>query len=153
MSRRKARVLAFQALFAYGSVAPPVDELLKFDWEGDKLVSIDESVLSFARNLVAGTIENISLIDEDIKKYLVNWEISRLKRVDLAVLRISVYSLLFQKEIPPGVVIEEAVGICRIYGGESSFRFVNGVLDNIKKDMSDNTPVNSELSNIKQDGN
>jgi N utilization substance protein B len=83
--------------------------------------------------VIAGTIENIRLIDKKIRASLQNWTLSRLKRVDRAILRLSVYSLLFQKDIPASVVIEEAVQLAVEYGGDDSFRFVNAVLDNIRK--------------------
>jgi N utilization substance protein B len=133
MSRRKARVLAFQALYCFDAAPAPLEQILAFEWEGEKLERTDETVLAFARNLAAGTIENLPAIDEKIKKNLKGWDITRLKRVDLAVLRISVYSLLFQKDIPAGVVIEEAIGICKDYGTEGAFKFVNGALDAIRK--------------------
>lgn len=133
MSRRKARVLALQALYYYEAAKPEPCELFKFEWEGEKVGRMGEAVLGFARSLIAGTIENLSVIDEKIKTHLVHWEITRIKKVDLALLRISVYSLLFQKDIPASIVIEEAIAISREYGEEGAFRFINGILDNIKK--------------------
>ncbi|MDR2864735.1 MAG: transcription antitermination factor NusB [Spirochaetaceae bacterium] len=135
MSRRKARILAFQALYCYEAAAPDLKELLSFEWEDEKIGKMDEGALIFARALIAGVIENIPCIDEKIKAHLVNWNIGRIKRVDLALLRISVYSLIFQKEIPSGVVIEEAVAISRLYGEDGAFRFINGILDTIKKSL------------------
>jgi N utilization substance protein B len=67
-----------------------------------------------------------------IKKHLQNWDFSRLNRVDLAILRMSVYSLMYQEEIAPSIVIDEAIGIAREFGTDDSFRFVNGVLDSIR---------------------
>jgi N utilization substance protein B len=133
MSRRKARVLAFQALYCHDASGTPLDELLTFDWEAGKSALGDESVLAFARALTAGTVENLEEVDTHIARHLRNWELSRLKRVDLAVLRTAAYSLLFQKDIPGGVVIEEAVAISREYGADGSFKFINGVLDSILK--------------------
>jgi N utilization substance protein B len=98
---------------------------------------MEEAALAFARSLVAGTVENLALIDEKIKAHLVRWEITRIKKVDLALLRVSVYSLLFQKEIPASIVIEEAIAISREYGEDGAFRFINGILDNIKKTIED----------------
>jgi len=134
MSRRKARVLAFQALYCYEAASTPVPELLKFEWEGEKTERFAEGMRAFAGNLIAGTVENLQFIDETIKKYLKHWEITRIKKVDLAILRISVYSLFFQKDIPPNVVIEEAVSICLLYGDKKSSSFINGILESIKVD-------------------
>ena len=132
MSRRKARVLAFQALYCFDAAPVSVDALLSFDWEAETIANRSEADLAFARHLTAGTIENLELVDQHIKEHLVNWEFSRLKRVDLALLRISVYSLIFQKEIPRGVIIEEAIAIAKDYGADGSFKFINGILDSIK---------------------
>jgi len=137
-SRRKGRILAFQALYFWDSNKVPVDELVRFAWlSEEKLNSLDEGIAAFSRNLVAGSIENIENIDKLIKDHLVNWDISRLSRVDLAVLRISVYALTYQSDIPPSIVIDEAIGICREYGTDDSHKFVNGVLDSIKKTLQE----------------
>jgi N utilization substance protein B len=147
VSRRKARVLAFQSLYYYEAAKPELTELFKFAWEDDKVARMDEGALCFARALVAGTIENLSVIDEKIKAHLVHWEITRIKKVDLALLRISVYSLLFQKEIPPSIVIEEAIAISREYGEDGAFRFINGILDTIKKTIEEAIEKNIEQQN------
>jgi len=133
-SRRKGRILAFQALYCWESVRVPVEELAQFSWlENEKLQALDESIAAFSRLLIAGTVENIAAIDKMIRQHLQNWDFSRLNRVDLAILRISVYTLLFQKEIAPSIVIDEAIGISREFGTDDSFRFVNGVLDAIRR--------------------
>jgi len=132
-SRRKGRILAFQALYCWESAHLPADELMMFSWlEGDKRAALDEGIAGFSRLLIAGTIENIKAIDEMIKKHLQNWDISRLNRVDLAILRMSVYTLMYQNEIAPSIVIDEAIGISKEFGTDDSFRFVNGVLDSIR---------------------
>jgi N utilization substance protein B len=143
-SRRKGRILAFQALFSWdmqfsqtrnASIDSIPDGLLDFSWaDGD--APLDEKSAAFPRLLVTGTVENIADIDRMIQKHLENWELSRLNKVDLAVLRMSVYTLMFQSETPPSVVIDEAVDISREFGADDSYRFVNGVLDSIRKTLS-----------------
>lgn len=135
-SRRKGRILAFQALYFWESNRVPVEELVGFAWlEDEKLKSLDESIAVFSRSLIVGAIENISEIDNMLKNHLENWDISRLNRVDLAVLRMSVYSLMFQTDMPPSIVIDEAIGICREFGTDESYKFINGVLDSIRKSL------------------
>jgi transcription antitermination protein NusB len=132
-SRRKSRILAFQALYSWESNRVPVEELITFAWlDEKKLESLDEGMAVFSRMLIIGAIENIKIIDETIKKHLQNWDITRLNRVDLAILRMSVYTLMFQKDISPSIVIDEAIGICLEYGSDDSYKFVNGVLDSIR---------------------
>jgi transcription antitermination protein NusB len=133
-SRRKARILAFQALYAWDSSGGKAEGILDFDWlEEEKRASLDEDVASFARLLVAGTLECIGAVDAAINSHLQNWSFERLKRVDLAVLRIGAYSLLFQRDIPAQITIDEAIEIAKEYGSEDSYRFINGVLDGIWK--------------------
>ena len=135
-SRRKGRILAFQALYFWESNRVPIEELVCFSWlEKEKRESLDEGMAVFSKTLIAGTIENIKEIDEVIKNHLVNWDITRLNRVDLAILRMSAYALVFQKEFHPSIVIDEAIGICREFGTDDSFKFVNGVLDSIRKTL------------------
>ena len=133
-SRRKARILAFQALYAWETSGTPVSELLSFSWlEPERFEGFEEEHRVFARLLIAGTIENIGEVDAAIKAQLQNWSFERLKRVDLAILRIGAYSLMFQKDIPIQITIDEAIEIAKEYGSDDSYRFVNGVLDGIRK--------------------
>ena len=143
--RRKGRILAFQALYAWDTAddkKSALKDLLDFSWiennqpfNSNKETDSDEdSTITFSRLLVAGTVENIKTVDTMIRKHLVNWAFSRLTRVDRALLRLSVYELLYQTT-PPRVVIDEAVDISREYGTDDSFRFINGVLDGIRKTL------------------
>ena len=136
-SRRKGRILAFQALYSWdlqysqrGDVSIPPD-LLEFTWAAKP----DEGIMDFSRLLLTGAVENIREIDKVIGRHLENWEIDRLNRVDLAVLRMSVYTLMFQKETHPAIVIDEAIDISKEFGTDDSYRFVNGVLDSIRKTL------------------
>lgn len=135
-SRRKARILAFQALFFWEANRVPVEELVTFAWlDEEKLKTLDESLSVFSRTMIAGVIENIKEIDTIIQNHLENWDISRLNYVDLAVLRMSAYALMYQTDISPSIVIDEAIGICVEFGTDESHKFVNGVLDSIKKTL------------------
>ncbi len=134
-SRRKARIVAFQALYAWDASSMNFDELLSFSWLGeDSAASTDEELKTFAGLIVSGTIENIAEIDADIKKHLEHWAFERLKKVDLAILRVSVYSLVFQTDIPAQITIDEAIEIAKEFGAEDSYRFINGVLDAVWKE-------------------
>jgi N utilization substance protein B len=70
-----------------------------------------------------------------IKKHLQTWDFSRLNRVDLAILRMSVYTLMYQNDMAPSIVIDEAIGISKEFGTDDSFRFINGVLDSIRRTL------------------
>ena len=137
--RRAGRVIAFQSLYRYEYTGESLAQLLEFNWleaqeaDADGLPRTEPEALDFARLLIAGTLENIAEVDAAIKRQLEHWDFSRLARVDLAILRLSVYCLLRQPSIPHSVTIDEAVDIAKEYSGEDSYRFVNGVLDAIRK--------------------
>jgi len=128
--RRKARILAFQTIYSWDINNDNIDELLKFSWKKEE---INEEVAVFARLLAAGTIENLIEVDELIKNNIRNWEFDRLAKVDLAILRTSVFEMRFQDDVPPGVTINEAVEIAKSFGTDDSYKFINGVLDNIRR--------------------
>ena len=132
--------MAFQALYCWESTGVPVEDLMAFSWLGEKQETLDDGVAVFARLLLAGTVENIVVIDGMIKRHLQNWDISRLNRVDLAIIRMSVYGLMYQGEIAPSIVIDEAIGISKEFGTDDSFRFINGVLDSIRKTLLTERP-------------
>jgi N utilization substance protein B len=143
-SRRKGRILAFQALYSWEAAgisrresAVP-SELLDFSWlDSEKRANLDSGTADFSRLLIMGTIENIVPVDAMIRSHLKNWDFSRLNRVDLAVLRISTYTLMYQGDVSPSIVIDEAIGISKEFGNDESFRFINGVLDSIRKTIQD----------------
>ena len=137
IGRRRGRILAFQALFAWdaGSLSP--DDLLRFPWAERTSKEVHDEDLLFSQLLFLGTVEHINKIDTLITKNLENWNFNRLKLVDKAILRLSTYSLLFQQDTDPRIVINEAVTIARTYGTDDSFKFVNAVLDSIKRECLD----------------
>jgi N utilization substance protein B len=135
-ARRKARIIAFQSLYRHDLSGAGVDELMDFSWmDGEKPDRSDAGAMDFARLLIRGALENLPRIDETIRGQLENWDFSRLNKVDLAILRLSVYCLLYQADIPPTVTIDEAVDISKSYGTSDSYRFVNGVLDGVRKKL------------------
>lgn len=135
--RRKGRIIALQALYSWACNGEPLEDLLDFEWvDQEKKERLGEDGLAFPRIIITGTIGNIEQIDKIIKEHLINWDFDRLKKVDAALLRMSVYSLLYQKEIPPSIVIDEAIDMAKEFGTEDSFKFVNGVLDNIRKSLA-----------------
>jgi N utilization substance protein B len=107
-----------------------LEELLKFDWL-DR--THDQNVVEYARALIAGYVANRDFIDTTIRRQLEHWDLKRVSYVDRAILRFSTFSLYFQDDVPATVVINEAIDLAKIFGTDDSYRFVNGVLDGIRK--------------------
>lgn len=139
-ARRKGRILAFQSLYSFElcetAKQPQINEILDFPWLDEGGMSkFNQESIDFGRLIARGTIENLSEVDRNITSQLEHWDFSRINKVDRAILRISVYSLLFQKDIPASVTIDEAVDISKDFGTDESYRFINGVLDGIRKNL------------------
>jgi N utilization substance protein B len=129
--RREARELALQILFALdsNSTAGVRETLLTFREEQGYVAA---KVREFAEDLVLGVQAEKETIDEAIKARSKNWSLSRMPRVDLNVMRLAAFELMFRPDIPKKVSINEAIEIVRRYGDKESPAFVNGILDEIE---------------------
>lgn len=133
--RRKAREYALQILFQYDLADGNINEIMENFWKEKK---VTQKIISFCNELVTGTIDKISEIDKKISLYSLNWKLERMSAVDRNVLRIATYELLFLKEIPAPVVINEAIEVAKKFGTEDSARFINGILDAIRRSLEEN---------------
>ena len=148
MSRRKGRIIAFQALYSWDVSKASLDDLLSFSWlqkdseieagqqaEPEELSENAKEERTFASLIIAGTISHIDEIDKLIEGHLSSsWSMDRISRVALAILRTSVYELLFQNGAEQKIVIDEAVNIAKDFDTDDSYKFINAVLDKIGKD-------------------
>ncbi len=135
--RRRGRIIAVQSLYRHDLSGAGIEDLYDFSWiDGERAAALADETAAFARLLIKGTLENLEAVDAAVRRHLEHWDFSRLQRVDLALMRVSVYCLLFQPDIPASVTIDEAVDIARAFGGADSWRFVNGVLDAVNRELS-----------------
>ena len=130
--RRTARTLALQALYQWNLRQ---DER-RDPWEHEHDEETDPAIIAFAETLVGGVVQHRDAIDTVISKYAHNWAMDRLSVVDRNVLRIAVFELLYQEDIPSAVTINEAIEIAKQFGDDESGGFVNGILDGISKSMA-----------------
>src|SRR6266705_2365921 len=93
-------------------------------------------VREFAQPLIEGMVAHLPDIDERIRRYCENYEFRRISAVDRKVLRLAIYEMLYRDDIPPVVSINEAIELAKTFGGGESGRFVNGILDRVKKDLT-----------------
>lgn len=98
-------------------------------------ININEVNLEYLINTLKGVQENAKLLDENIEKYLKKWTLNRLAKVDLAILRLCSYEILFSDEVPNNVAINEGVELAKKYGDDKSPAFVNAILDKIAKQI------------------
>lgn len=131
--RRKAREYVLQALYMYETVRRDPAELVSLSWV-NKPVSGD--IRDFAISLIRDSITHLDDIDELIKKHSKNWSFERLTAVDKSILRLCICEMLYFPDIPPAVTINEGIELGKLYGGESSGQFINGILDAVRREDS-----------------
>ena len=128
--RRESRAAALQYLYAWSLNQPAnlAADLELFFGHLDK----PRDYYAFADELIAGALEHREEIDGHIRTLAHNWEFERIAKIDLALLRLAIYEMLFRKDIPPVVSINEAIDLSKQFSTADSKRFINGVLDRMK---------------------
>ena len=131
--RTKARELALQLLYQADVTHIPVKDLIVDFFAMSANAEEDAGVKEFASELVSNVWDRLALVDGEIAKYAMNWQLDRMATVDRNILRLACFELLFRPDIPPKVSINEAVELAKKYGDLESGKFVNGILDKINK--------------------
>ena len=131
--RRDGRQAAIQYLYQVDT-HPPEDVVAGMEafWKQNE---VPTKVRDFAAPLLRGVLEKKPELDAKIRGLADNWDFERLAIVDRNILRLAIYEMLFCPEIPPVVSINEAIEIAKKFGSAESGKFVNGLLDRVKKDL------------------
>lgn len=138
-SRHLARSIAMQSLYEwdfYGKKKGSLEEITK---RNIKEFGPGLQDTSFVKNLVDGVVSNLGKIDKILEKAAPEWPIEQITIVDRNVLRLGLSELLFgnKEEVPPKVAINESIELAKKFGGESSGKFINGVLGTVYKQMQE----------------
>ena len=135
-NRHLARTIAMQTLFSWDFNGKKEKDLSNLIEQNFKQFAPKFNDHGFVGSIIKGVIKNEAEIDRYIIKYATEWPLDQITIVDRNILRIGVYELLFDKDIPSKVAINEAIEIAKTFGGESSGKFVNGVLGVIFKEVA-----------------
>ncbi len=127
-ARRKARRLALQALYEADLVGHDAEAVIARLLEGVKL---SQDNASFARDVVRGVTDHKTEIDRHIRKHAPAWPVAQISVIDRNVLRLAIYEIIIDNRIPVTIGINEAVELAKDFGGDSSPKFVNGVLGSV----------------------
>lgn len=118
MNRRQAREEAFKLLFQF--------EINEQSFDLNRLPS------NYFQEVVANCMEKSDDIDQQIRKYALNWTLERIAPVEKTILRIAIYEIIYMDEIPKAVSINEAVELAHKYGDDNSSKFINGILSKVE---------------------
>lgn len=138
-SRKQEREDAFVILFEQVIQKNSIEEILE-----DAFDARDLEITAFTKKMVLGAEENLEKLDKIIEKNLKGWTMRRISKVNLAVLRLAVYELMFEEKTPIKVVINEAVELAKKYAGEKDASYANGILGSVVK-MRENPELLEEL--------
>lgn len=150
-SRHLCRSIAMQSLYEWDFTGKKKENLEKIVNKNIKEFGPGLENDSFVRQLVNGVVNNISKLDQIIEKAAPEWPINQINIVDRNVLRIGLYEILYSKkeEVPPKVAINEAIELAKNFGGESSGKFINGVLGTVFREIGETETKKEE--NINKD--
>lgn len=133
-SRHLSRTVAMQALYEWDFKGRDKKELQQITEHNISEFAPGIKDSGFIFDLSKGVVDNLEKIDEIIQKYAPQWPINQITMIDRNVLRLGVYELIFYENTPSRVAINEAIEVAKSFGGESSGKFINGVLGAIYKD-------------------
>ncbi len=142
MSRKKARAACLQCVFESLFHSNGGDDALldlihsETDGKDTDYVELDTEDMDYVLSTLKGVREKTDEIDAVISSHLRGWTLERISRVSHAVLLLSCYELLYEKELPPGIIMSEAVLLAQRYDEDEEGRFVNGVLKSIMSDTA-----------------
>lgn len=141
-TRREGRELALQALYSKDLVLHDANSALKriiesFGEGEEPALAVHTKSAAFAFELVDGVISHLEEIDRRVAEKSKHWSMSRMARVDLNIIRLAVFELLYRSDIPKNVTMNEAIEVAKKFGSEDSPSFVNGILDEIASAVTD----------------
>jgi transcription antitermination protein NusB len=126
--RRQARMIALQTLYEYDTAHHDPLEVLQRHADERNLHT---KVVEYAQELVVGACDHLADIDAHIQSAAREWPLQQMARIDKNILRLAIYEILFNNTVPAKAAINEAVELAKIFGSDTSSRFINGVLGTI----------------------
>lgn len=130
MSRKTARETAMSLVYQMDIQQEPSDEIIDSFLENNE-TELNAEDEKYIRECVNGVQNDKGIIDGMIEKYLKGWNISRIAKVELAIMRLALYEMIERDDVPRVVAINEAIELAKKFGGENSSSFVNGILGNV----------------------
>lgn len=134
MNRVKSREYLLQLAYQMEITSETASETFNSFIENED-ISKDDLDLEYIKLGLLGIEENKEMLDSLIQSQLVKWKLNRISKVNLSILRISTYEMLFADDIPGKVSINEAIELCKKYSDNKSVSFINGVLDKVYKNI------------------
>ena len=147
MTRANARELAVHLIYSQGFTGdePDVVVATRLEKEYYKLLSEENEVyeerptrtqLAYIDSVVAGVANRQEMLNAEIQKYSIGWDVSRISRLARSVMQLAIFEILFVEDVPTGVAVSEAVRLAKKYDGDDTGSFVNGILGSFARSLS-----------------
>ena len=147
MTRANARELAVHLIYSQGFTGeePDVVVATRLEKEYYKLLSEENEVyeerpsraqLAYIDNVVAGVANRQDMLNEEIQKYSIGWDVSRISRLARSVMQLAIFEILYVDDVPTGVAVSEAVRLAKKYDGDDTGAFVNGILGSFARSQN-----------------
>lgn len=130
MGRRASREIAMKLLYQLEIQRDDREEQIQSVLEENEVTKNDKE---YILGVLEGVSENVAYLDKIIDKYSKGWKLDRISKVDLSILRLSIYEVSFRNDIPVSVSVNEAVELAKRYSGEEAGAFINGILGKVSK--------------------
>ena len=136
-ARHKSREVALQALYEIDSVKHDPEAAMNSIIGS---IEVSEEVSQFARELVKGVLNHKEQLDQNIRDFAPAWPLDQISLVDRNILRVAIFEILHEQQIPVKVAINEAVELAKSFGSNNSSRFINGVLGSVSNMVDNKKP-------------
>ena len=146
MTRAHARELAVHLIYSHGFTGEEPDELVatRLEKEYYKLLAADNDVyaerpgrnqLAYIDGVVSGVANRQEMLNEEIQKFSIGWDVSRISRLARSVMHLAIFEILYVEDVPTGVAVSEAVRLAKKYDGDDTGSFVNGILGSFARSL------------------
>ena len=147
-AKHEARALAVETLYALDFNdrlnEADIDLTLLPGKTEEEMAGLPDETVFYARYLIRGVLDNRARIDETISKYSINRPLEKINLVDRNILRISVFSMLYTRDLHPSIIIDEAVKLSQELSTDVTYKFINGLLDALRKQERNNDPAEEQ---------
>lgn len=155
MSRANARELAVHLIYSQGFTGeePDVVVATRLEKEYYKLLSVENDVyearpnssqLAYIDCVVSGVANRQDTLNEEIQRFSIGWDVTRISRLARAVLQLAIFEILYVEDVPTGVAVSEAVRLAKKYDGDETGSFVNGILGSFARSLVTNVATNED---------
>lgn len=134
MGRRNAREKLMTLLYQMEISQSTADEVIE-DFEENNEIKFNDEDYEYIKDCLRGIEKRLQTLDEYIEKYAQGWKLNRIAKVDMSIMRLAIYEMLYRVDVPNPVAVNEAIELAKKYGTDNSPSFINGILGKVIEEL------------------